>query len=153
MAKRTISVHGVKFEINAPYAEGYTLAAREALALNQVRAENVANNCRKSIKEMVEEEKPVSEIQALVAKYDTDYSLATAATGGGRTMDPVEREARAIAKLRIKEHLVAKGRKVSDIEKEKFNAEVERVAAMDVVVAAAKKAVKAREGGEVEFAL
>src|SRR5690606_9743805 len=90
------------FPISQPYEEGHTLTAIEAKVLNQVRAENIGNNVRKKVQELLAEGK-TAEAEALVAEKDREYQFTEAAAGGSsRTMDPVEKEARKIARDAIK---------------------------------------------------
>ena len=102
MSNKTITVQGVQVEVSQPYSEGHQISEAEAKALNQVRAENIANNCRKAIKELVDEagvEKAAEEAQRLIAEKDKDYVFTMASVGGGRaTLDPLTKEARAIAR-------------------------------------------------------
>lgn len=143
-------IHGHAFQISAPYSEGHTLTAAEAKALNQVRSENIGNNLREKIKELIEAGN-TAEAEAQVAAYDGEYTFAM---GGGERVvkDPIEREAMKIAKEQVKLALAKKGRKISDVPegstedewKAKLEENYEKVAAMPEVLAAAKKAVDAK---------
>ena len=150
MGKRNISVSEISVEINAPYEEGYVLKAREAQALNQVRGENIANNCRKSIKALIEEhgDGGAEHVQALVSEYDAGYDLSTAPVSAQR-LDPVEKEARNIARENVKRHLAQTGRKMSEFKegeaKEKLAAEIARLSNLPEVRAEAEKVVKSRQ--------
>src|SRR5690606_27986717 len=78
------------FPISQPYEEGHTLTAIEAKVLNQVRAENIGNNVRKKVQELLAEGK-TAEAEALVAEKDREYQFTEAAAGGSsRTMVPAE---------------------------------------------------------------
>src|SRR5690606_1934545 len=133
------------FPISQPYEEGHTLTAIEAKVLNQVRAENIGNNVRKKAQELLAEGK-TAEAEALVAEKDREYQLTEAAAGGSsRTMDPVEKEARKIARDAIKAALAAKGQKLSDIDKERLDDAIAKAAQREDILAAAKKAVAQRE--------
>jgi len=121
--------------------------------LNQVRAENIGNNLREKIKELVEAGK-VAEAQALVAEKDATYVFTMASVGGtSRTLDPVEKEALAIAKEIVKAKLAEKGLKwnvapegeTKESWAEKLQANVEKFAAAEQVMAEAKKAVAAKK--------
>ena len=142
-----------QFEISAPYSEGHTLTAIEAKVLNQVRAENIGNNVRAKVKELIAAGN-TAEAESLVAEKDASYVFTEAAAGGGsRTLDPVEREARKLARDTIRAALAEQGKKMnkapegtSDEEwKEKIAAAIETVAARDDIIAAAKKAVSQRD--------
>jgi hypothetical protein len=104
-------IDGVSYDITAPYAEGHVLTAIEAKVLNQVRAENIGNNVRAKVKEL-HSAKRLEDAKTYV--YDADKSYAfTAGAAAARKLEPIEREARAIAKSAIVEHLAKTGRKIS----------------------------------------
>lgn len=147
---KEISIHGEKFTVTAPYAEGHTLSAVEAKVLNQIRAENLANNYRKSVKDALDKGTGLDEVRAKFAAYDQEYTFA--AGGTSRTpVDPVEREATAIAKLSVKEKIREKyGKSVKEYladegNQAKYDAAVEQIAAQDDVVKLAKKRVADRK--------
>ena len=48
-----MTIEGQTFEVIEPYKEGDVLSANEASQLNQVFRENVGNNIRKQIKDML----------------------------------------------------------------------------------------------------
>lgn len=161
---RSKVINGLSFSILQPYEAGHTLTDVEARVLNQTRAENVGNNVRQTIKDMLEgagkfEGSPQeeAEVQAFVTEFDAAYEFKTASEGGRTSRDPYETEARKIARDLIKSSLAAKGRKLSDVPegldeaswKDKLEAEVDRIANSDKVLAAAKKTVDAkRKQGE-----
>lgn len=146
-------INGLSFEIREPYAEGQTINAAEAKALNQVRSENIGNNLRSQIKALQEKSAPEAEITALVAAYDAEYTLTLSAVSSARKLDPVEKEALAIARELVKNHLASQGRKLSTVPEgmtkeeweDKLEANYESIAAQEDVIAEAKKAVKAKE--------
>jgi len=151
MTMRNISIAGVTIPIAAPYAEGHTISAREASSLNQTRAENVANNCRKQIKELIEKdgkEAATPAIVKLVQAYDATYDLSTAPVSASR-LDPVAREAKAIAVQTVNNHLRASGRKISEFRegeaREKYDAEVARLMETPEIQKAAAKAAALKE--------
>lgn len=152
---KTITIAGKTFDVSTPYEEGHTLTAAEAKALNQVRCENIRNNMAKAVKEGVEAGKSDAELAQEVATYDAEYVFTLASTGGRRVMDPVEKEARTLAKEAIKQKLAADGRKLKDIEKEKLEEAIATVAARDEVIKLAKQNVKRQSelasaaGGEI----
>jgi len=147
---RNIIIAEQMFEVRTPYAEGHVLTAAEAKQLNQVRCENVANNFRKRVKEAIEKGEDLNNIRAELAEYDSKYDF-TAATGGTSAprLNPVEREARAIARAAIKQHLASQGRKITDIPEgltqeewdEKLEAAISATALKDEVVKSAKKRI------------
>ena len=145
-------IHGHTFQVSIPYAAGHVLTEVEAKVLNQVRAENIGNNLRETVKELLEKGDTAG-AEAAVAEYDKEYTFSMGGGGERRVVDPVEREALKIAREQVKAHLAKKGRKLSDIPegdtedswKEKLNAKIEEVAANPAVLDAAKKAVAAKK--------
>jgi predicted exporter len=143
-------INGLTFQVAQPFTEGHVLTAVEAKTLNQVRSENIGNNMRKAVVAAQEAGKSEDEIRALVAAYDAEYTFSTPGDGSSRVVrDPVEREARNIAKDIIKEKLAGMGRKLNTIPEgltkeeweEKLEDNISKVAASDAVLKAAKKAV------------
>lgn len=146
------TINGQQFEISEPYAEGHTCTAIEARVLNQTRAENIGNNTRAKIKEMQEANNSEQEIADYVSGVDAEYVFTAAGVSSARKLDPVEREAVKIARELLKAHLANSGRKLTvapegltDEEwEDKVTSEIERIAALDDVVKAAKKNVDAK---------
>lgn len=152
--KKTKIIAGESFEISAPYAAGHALTEAEAKTLNQVRSENIGNNLREKIKELIEAGK-LDDARALVAEKDATYefTLASASGTSSRALDPVEREARALAKEIVKAKLAEQGKKWNvapegydkDTWAAKLEENVEKFAATEQVLAEAKKAVNAKQ--------
>lgn len=146
------TINGLEFEISEPYTEGHTISAIEARVLNQTRAENIGNNTRAKIKEMQEAGNPDQEIFDYVSGVDNSYVFTAGGVSRARKLDPVEREAVKIARDLLKAHLANDGRKLTVAPEgmtdeewdDKVTAEVERIAALDEVVKAAKKNVDAK---------
>ena len=146
------TINGVAFEISAPYAEGHALSEAEAKVLNQVRSENIGNNLREKLKKAAEEGASIEALQATVAELDASYVFNMRTASASAKLDPYEKEAIKIARELLKAHLANSGRKLTvapeglteDEWNEKIDAEVERIAGSDKVVAAAKKAVDAK---------
>ena len=149
---KTKVIAGVAFELSQPYAAGHTLTEAEAKTLNQVRSENIGNNLREKIKELTEAGK-TGEAKALVAERDATYEFTLAQVGTSQKLDPVEREARAIAKEIIKQKLAESGRKITVVPDgetkeswaEKIEANIEKIASNENVLKEAKKAVDAKK--------
>jgi hypothetical protein len=145
-------IAGETFQISAPYAAGHTLTEAEAKTLNQVRSENIGNNVREKVKELVEAGK-LDEARALVAEKDSTYEFTMATVGASQKLDPVEREARSIAKEIVKAKLAEKGLKINvapdgetkESWAEKIEANIEKFAAAEQVIKEAKKAVDAKK--------
>ena len=118
--QKTITIQGVVVEVTQPYAEGHTVSEAEAKALNQVRAENIANNKRREIKELLDVEGATAEsvqeaVQAIITAYDSDYVFTMASVGGGATrLDPLTKECRAIARNFISGKLKESGTSQKD---------------------------------------
>lgn len=113
---KQMTVQGVTVEVSQPYAEGHKITEAEAKALNQVRAENIGNNLRKQIKEMLEKaggdaEAVQKDAQAAVSEYDKTYEFTMASVGGGGSarLDPLTKECRAIARNFITAKLKEQG--------------------------------------------
>lgn len=146
------TINGIEFDISQPYAEGHTCTAAEARALNQTRSENIGNNARAKIKEMLEKGTSDQEIREYVAGLDNSYVFTLAGVSASRKLDPVEREANKIAREIIKGKLAETGRKLTvapdgmtkEEWEDKVAAEVERVAGLDEILKAAKKNVDAK---------
>lgn len=151
---KEISIHDQTFQVSAPYAEGHTLTAIEAKVLNQVRAENVANNFRKRVKAAVEgtpmkeggEVESLDAVKAAFAEYDSKYTFAMPGSGArSEPIDPVEREARKIARQAIKDALAAQGRKLKEIDEDTLEAAIDRAAEQEDIVKEAKRRVKSQK--------
>ena len=134
---KQIMIQSVTFEVATPYDEGHVLTAIEAKVLNQTRCENVRNNCAKFVKEHGESQATKEH----VATYDIGYEFTVAGTGASRRMDPIEREARSIARDAIRAKLAEDGRKLKDIAPDDLENALEQVAAKDEVIKLAKKRI------------
>lgn len=135
---KKLTIAGNAFTVSSPYEPGHVINEAEARSLNQTRAENIGNNSRESVKKMLEEGKSPEEIQAFIAEYDTRYNFSM----GGSTrepVDPLEREARSLAKSAIAEALKAEGRKIKDIDKDKLEEAIANAASTDDILKAAKR--------------
>lgn len=109
-------INGETFQISQPYIAGHILTEIEAKVLNQVRSENIGNNMRESVKEALEAREKgdgskYDALAGLVAAYDAEYTFASGGGGGtSRKLDPIEREAKALAEAYVREDLKKKGR-------------------------------------------
>lgn len=142
--QKTILIDGEQFTVNAPYAEGHQINAAEAKVLNQTRAENIGNNFRKAVKEAKEKGESLDAVRSKLAEYDAAYEF----TLGGVTrqaIDPVEREARAIAKEAIRAKLAKDGRKIKDVPEEKLEAAIEQLIGTEQILKLAKQRVAAKK--------
>lgn len=153
MTTKLKTINGAQYEVSQPYEEGHTITAIEARVLNQCRSENIGNNVRAKLKEMAEAEESEKAMQKYVAEFDSNYEFTAAAARSAAKLDPYEKEAIKIGRALLKDHLAQDGRKLTvapegmtDEEwKEKVESEVERIAATDQVVKAAKQNVDARQ--------
>lgn len=147
---KTVTIAGASFEIATPYSAGHVLTEAEAKHLNQTRNENVRNNTAKRVKELLEAGNAPGAAK-IVADYDSKYEF-TIANVGAPKLDPVEREARAIAKDLLKAHLAKTGRsfaKVPDGETkeswaDKIDEHVTKLAGSENIRKEAEKTVKAK---------
>jgi hypothetical protein len=150
---KTKTIEGKNFEISQPYTEGHTITAIEARVLNQTRSENIGNNIRAKLKEAIAEGQGDDVLAALVAELDASYEFTAAGTRAAAKLDPYEKEARSMARSVLKDHLAQTGRKLTVAPEGKtdeewaeiIEGEVDRIAAQDVIVEAAKKEVDARK--------
>lgn len=127
----------VTVQVPVPYAAGpHTLTEGEANALNQTLAENLSNNLRARVvagrpaieagqnedgtKRKAEAARPWTdeEVQQLVDEYLADYEIGVRRSGTGepRVTDPVEREARKIARQKAVDYVKEQGGKPSDFD-------------------------------------
>lgn len=110
----------VSVQVPQPFVPGdHVLTEGEANALNQVIAENLSNNLRQKIADgHPEEKRPYTdaEAQTLVDEYLADYEIGVRRAGSGapRVTDPVEREARKIARQKAVAMVKEAGGKPSD---------------------------------------
>lgn len=141
----------VEFEVSAPYAEGHTINAAEAKTLNQTRKENISNNLRKELSELIGKgkertEEALAKAKELVANLDAEYAFAErSGSGGRRVFNALEKECRAIAKTQLAKALAAKGITLAQYGKEAAEAKIEEWAANPKVIAAAERAIAARD--------
>lgn len=146
-------IDGETFEITAPYEAGHVLNEAEAKVLNQTRSENIGNNVRARIKELKAAGK-LDEAAAHVASVDAEYVFTLSNIGeGARKLDPIEREARNIARDIVKAHLAKTGRKITavpdgetkDSWAEKIEGQIEKLVTRADVVKLAKDNVGKRQ--------
>lgn len=159
--ERSIGNSDVSFTVNVPqpYAAGpRELTEGEANALNQTIAENLSNNLRKKLVEGYSEGEgdarttrayTAEEAQQLVDEYLAEYEIGVRRAGSGerQVTDPVEREARKIARQKATELIKAQGGKVADFD---LGPIVDSIfeANRDLLMAEGKKIVKALEAAK-----
>lgn len=151
---KTIIIQGEEFVAVQPYNEGHVLTSVEAKALNQLRNENLRNNFAKFVKDAkdgVEGALAADKLAEAFAKYDAGYTFASPGAAKPK-MDPVEREARALAKDVLKNHLAKQNRTFKDIPagltaeewEEKIEANIVKIIADPAVFKLAKENVARR---------
>jgi hypothetical protein len=137
------SVAGFTLSVPLPYVTGHVVTAGEASILNQTLGENISNNLRTKLqagsskdgklktKDTAEVAPTVpftqEEAQAIVDEYVSTYSPGVRGEGkgsGSRVTDPVERQARALAKAKAEQMIVQSGAKKADLD---FGAIVEHI--------------------------
>lgn len=111
------TIAGETFQVAKPFAEGasLTLTAGLASTLNQVFAENVRNNFAAKVK--AAKEAGAFDLAAFQGQLDTymgEYEFGVRRGGGGRTSDPVAKEALSIVRDLVKAAYAKKGATVSD---------------------------------------
>jgi len=150
---KNIMIHGETFQVAAPYAEGQVLGAAEAKSLNQTRAENIANNFRKKVKEVLDGKGSIDVVRTEFAEYDTKYTFSMGGGGAPRVvMDPVECEARSIARNAIKAKLSIDGKKLKQVDPEKLEAAiVNLIARPDIVKAARKRVAEMKQAADISL--
>lgn len=151
---KEITIAGVDFTISAPYAAGMTMTDAEAAALNQVRAENIGNNFRKTINDAKQKNEDGSEyiteeamatLNAALAAKDSEYVFNMASARVSKvTMTPVEKESISIAKAILSGLLANAGKTLKEYGKENADAKIAEIAASDLVVKQATKRIKER---------
>lgn len=142
-----ITISGHPFEVADRYAEGHTLTANEALALNQMRRENIRNNTAKKVKEFVDGGGNAADFQAQLDEITAAYEFGARTVGGASTAsrDPVAVEARAIARSAVNAAIKAAGKKRKDFSDEQYNAAVEKAAAREDILAQAQERVAQKQ--------
>lgn len=116
---KNITVGDFSLAAPMPYAEGHTLTAGEASAMNQLFHENLRNNFGAKLKGLKERgETPTAEkAQEDFTAYAAEYEFGVRKAGGGAAApsDPVEREALNLAKGIVRQALTSQGYKLKDV--------------------------------------
>lgn len=157
-APHVVIIQGLEFPVSWPFSAGHVCTEAEAKTLNQTRKENLGNNFRKRVVDALEADTKAGntdESSKLAAEFDdldAKYVFTLAGVGAVR-MDPIEREARNMAKVGIKQNLAAKGRKVTDIPtgmtkeewEDKLEARISEIANRPDVIKIARAQVAAKK--------
>lgn len=153
MSTKEITILGFNVSVSAPYAAEAVMNEAEAKALNQSRAEGVANNLRGKIKDIKEgdgsEDTKAAAVQTLVTEYDAEYAITLGSVGAGRkSMTPLEKECKAIAVAHLSNKLREAGTtKKAYVEAHSldvYNDKVAEVAANPAVLKLAEKNIAER---------
>lgn len=148
-ARNAITIQGTEFTVPAPFAEGHTVTAGEASALNQLLAENVRNNFAGKIK--AEQNKATEEgreprvfTQEELDAYVASYEFGVRQGGGTReaAYPPEVREARRIAKEMIVNALKAKNLTIKSVDPERMEAMVSELSGREDIVKEATRRLK-----------
>jgi hypothetical protein len=165
-ARRSITIQGETFEIAAPYASGHQLNEAEASVLNQTFLENIRNNVAGKIKAAKDayadahngsEEGFSLDTFMVAGEGDTQVSLRKSLTDyadayefgirvarNSEPADPVEREARVIAREAINAKLKKTNTKRKDVSEEAYEQALQKYSKLPAIVKEAQRRVKAR---------
>jgi hypothetical protein len=139
-----IVIQGATFLCPQPYAEGHSLNANEASALNQVYAENIRNNLAGKIKKAREADEnyvlPQEEFDAYASSYE--FGVRQASGPRAEQLPPDVREARKIAREKITEALKAKGIIVKSVDKDWMETNVAALAGREDILKEARRRIK-----------
>lgn len=98
-----------QFSLEAPYSEGHTITRAEAQALNQLRLENVRENCRPAfakeagslaIASDLLSDEALERVQQAVDQYDQEYQFKEILEHSPK-LGAVEKEALILARSRL----------------------------------------------------
>lgn len=134
--KTDFTVQGQIVSAPQPFVEGHVCTLAEAGVLNQTMIENIRNNSAAKIEgaiaKLKEEQDKLPEnerfsaeqlaaahnriAQKIIDDYLPDYEFGARRGGGNAQLDPVQREAYAIAERTIRDAIKKAGHKVKDYE-------------------------------------
>jgi len=125
-------IAGVTFEAPERFAEGHTLTAVEAAALNQTYYENLSNNFSPKVKKLKKNGDVIPEdllagIRAEFAQYANDYQFRGKALSKAPT-DPIGAIAVKLAREKINEALRGKNIKKEDLPEGRYDELVNELA-------------------------
>lgn len=159
---KTVTIAGFQFELKQPYDEGHVLTTSEAGVLNQTYLENIRNNVANRIKTAKEaaeaagtefsldtpiggdSEDAAKTLRQVVSDYADSYEFGVRSTRTAEPVDPVQREARVIARDTLNSKLKAAGTKRKDISDEAYEGAIAALAARDDVQKEAQRRVNNR---------
>jgi hypothetical protein len=164
----TFTSYGATINVPDKYAEGQTINAKEAAALNARMAEFISHRIRASVfpdlnKGDVADETLVREAQARADELVQSFEFgAERAPGEARVVDPVEKEALALARKKVRVAVEKSGQYPGGISKkgeevvegqysyDRYLDKVAEYAKDPRVLAKAKQIVKARNASSEE---
>lgn len=114
--RRDVTISGATFQIPAPFAEGHTVTAGEASALNQILSENARNNLAKEFKTALDGGAAQADLQAKLDEYVAGYEFGV--RNGRGPVDPIMTEAKRIATSALSDHYKRNGKSFSKLESE-----------------------------------
>lgn len=138
-----VTIQKQTYTLADKYAEGHTLSANEAAALNQLRAENLRNNFASTVKKALGEDgtgTPPS--QEAFDTFAEAYAFGVRRVGT-RTGDPVAREAKRIATDKVHAAVKAKYGKLDAVDKAQLAKTIDDLAVREDIVALARQNVEA----------
>lgn len=159
---KNVTISGETFQIAAPYEAGHQLNEAEASVLNQTFLENIRNNAAgriKAAKEVAEKagaqfslDTPIGgegedsgkTLRQIITEYASNYEFGVRTGRTAEPVDPVEREARVIAREAIGAKLRANGVKRKDVSEEAYEDALAKYSKMPVIIKEAQRRVKVR---------
>lgn len=152
---QNITIQGIRVKVPKLFREGDTLTAATAAELNRIAGENVRNNSAKKIKQAKKQhgenlpQNVLDDLTKDIVAYAESYEFR--GKRQARTIDPVEREAKKIAKERILAKLREKDYKVNQMPDGWMDAQITTVLGKyPEIMAEAEKRVRAgQEFGEI----
>lgn len=111
----SVTISGLVFELNDPFKEGHIMTDNEAKALNKAYHDGVRNSASGKTRSLREEGKNESEIRNTIDAFIDNYRFGARTVIGAdkkSRIDPVEAEARLIARDKINSKLRDRGEKI-----------------------------------------
>ncbi len=108
---KSITINGNQYQMPVCYAGEHVCTENESAALQSLLAENVRNNFASKLNTMNDKNEAFADeaaAQEAFSAYVASYEFGVRRGGGGRVVDPVEREARKIGADRVRAALKGK---------------------------------------------
>lgn len=157
----TIKIQGLSVSVKNVFNTGHSCTMAEALALNQVRRENIRNNLAtkaRAVKAELEDEnfdgdpeEVLTAFQELVTEYAENYEFSLASvTANTVAISPEEKQARALARQMLNNKIQSEGITVKayreDKGEEAYMAKIVEISKFPDVIKRAKELLAAQEG-------